>query len=387
MNNVKGCITIKKGRPNYHIVLDYMDSMGKRCRPTINTDIPVKGNNKRRAKEKLEEVLAEYKSTTIDLGKDILFVDFMAQWLETRRETKAIAPTTYDGYKLVFDSHIKPYFEPLRLKVKDITPSHLEKYVSVKTKTLSTNTVLKHLHNISPCLDKAVRQNIIAFNPVQRIDKPMKEKYTGATCLTQQQIEQLLNAVKGDVFESIIVFGLFYGLRRSELAGLKWSAIDMEKNQFTIKHIVTRVNKVLHKVDRTKTKSSYGDMPIPSFIKPYLENIMQSQAYYRQLQPNDFIDEGYVFTGIDGKVLNPNYISKRFTQLLKQNGLPHVRFHDLRHSSAGYLHSLGLDMKYIQTWLRHGDIGTTMNLYVKLGMDAKNHVADILDQKFQNLWL
>jgi len=384
MYNVKGCITIKKGRPNYYIVLDYKDDTGKRCRPTKDTGISVKGNNKRLAQTKLKEVLAEYNSNQIDLSKDVLFVDFMAQWLETRRETKAIAPTTYDGYKLIFDSHIKPYFEPLRLKVKDLTPAHMEKYVSVKTKKLSTNTVLKHLHNISPCLDKAVRQNLIAFNPVQRIDKPMKEKYTGATCLTPIQIEQLLHAVKGDVFESIILFGLFYGLRRSELAGLKWTAIDMENNKFTIKHIVTRVNKVLHKVDRTKNKSSYGDMPIPKFIKPYLENIMQSQAHNKRLQPNDYVDEGYVFTGIDGRVLNPNYISKRFTQLLKQNGLPHVRFHDLRHSSAGYLHSLGFDMKYIQTWLRHGDIGTTMNIYVNLGMEAKNTIADALDQKFQS---
>ena len=102
MTNVKGCVTVKKDRPNYYLVLDYKDDTGKRHRPTIKTDIPVRGNNKRLANAKLNEVLAEYNSNQIDLSKNVLFVDFMAQWLETRRDTKAIAPTTYDGYKYVF---------------------------------------------------------------------------------------------------------------------------------------------------------------------------------------------------------------------------------------------------------------------------------------------
>jgi len=63
--------------------------------------------------------------------------------------------------------------------------------------------------------------------------------------------------------------------------------------------------------------------------------------------------------------------------------MPHIRFHDLRHSSAGYLKYLGFDLKDIQTWLRHGDIGTTMNIYVNLDMEAKRAIANNLNQRFQ----
>jgi integrase len=328
-------------------------------------------------------VLAEYEPPSVDLSKDVLFTDFMEEWLETLMNSKSIYPTTYDGYKLIMNSHIIPYFKPLKIKVRDLTPAHIQKYVNDKMKTLSPNTVIKHLHNISKCLNSAVRQNIILFNPSQRIEKPQKIKYTGAKYFNETQIERLLAAVKGDILETIILFAIFYGLRRSEILGLKWDAIDMENDVLTIKHTVIRVNKTMHKNDLAKTKSSYGDMPVPSVIKQNLRNIMQKQAEDK-LKQNDYKDEGYVFTHDNGKIIHPNYVTKRFAKLLEKNGFPHIRFHDLRHSSAVYLKYLGFDMKDIQTWLRHGDIGTTMNIYVNLDMEAKRHIAGTLDGKFKN---
>jgi len=378
-----GSIQIKKGNSNYYAVLNIYDGNGKRKQKWINTQVPVKGNNKRKADAKLKELLQEYGDGHVDYSKDIYFADFMEQWLETRIGTGAIAPTTFDGYMLIFDTHIAPYFRALKLKVKDLTPAHLEKYVNVKMQKLSPNTVIKHLHNISKCLDSAVRQNYIGFNPAKRIDWPQKIRYTGAKSLTPPQIEQLLAAVKGDILETLILFGIFYGLRRSEILGLKWGAVDMDNNMFTIQHTVTRINKVIHKSDRTKNNSSYGNMPIPIIIKRSLESVQQIQEQDRLLQPNDYQSEGYIFINKNGKLLLPGYVSKRFTQLLERNGLPHIRFHDLRHSAAGYMKYLGFDMKDIQTWLRHGDIGTTMNIYVNLNMEAKTAIADNLNHHFQ----
>ena len=83
-------------------------------------------------------------------------------------------------------------------------------------KTLSPNTVIKHLRNISKCLDSAVCQNIITFNPVKRIEMPKKVKYTGAKFYNKNQIERLLDCVKDDPLEIVIWLTIFYGLRRSE---------------------------------------------------------------------------------------------------------------------------------------------------------------------------
>jgi integrase len=100
------------------------------------------------------------------------------------------------------------------------------------------------------------------------------------------------------------------------------------------------------------------------------------------LQPNDYVDSGYVCTAFDGNLLRPDFVSQHFSLLLSKNDLPHIRFHDLRHSAACYLKYLGFDLKDIQTWLRHGDIQTTMNLYVNLDMEAKTQIADRLNEKF-----
>jgi hypothetical protein len=117
-----GILQIKKDRPNYFIVLDYVDDTCTRKRKWVTTDIPVAGNNKRKANERLKEVLAEYEQQKVDLSKDALFVDFMQNWLETLKHS--IAPTTYDAYNLTLKSHILPYFEPKKFKIKDITPAH-----------------------------------------------------------------------------------------------------------------------------------------------------------------------------------------------------------------------------------------------------------------------
>ena len=296
-------------------------------------------------------MLAEYKLKKIDLSKDILFTEFMKNWLETLKYS--IAPTTYDGYSMILKTHILPYFEPKKLKVRNVTPAHIQQYVGVKIKMLSPNSVIKHLMNISKCLDSAVKQNIIAFNPSKRIEKPKKVRYTGAKHYNEKQIEKLLEYSKGDPLEMVILLTVFYGLRRSEVLGLKWDAIDMENNILTIKHTVVQMYKAVYKTDSTKNDSSYAVIPLPNIIKTKLEWWKSQQAQHKLLQPNDYNNnEGYVCTQIDGSLIKPHYVSEHFKRLLKNNKMPPIRFHDLRHSSAVYLKYLGFDLKDIQTWLR-----------------------------------
>jgi len=96
---------------------------------------------------------------------------------------------------------------------------------------------------------------------------------------------------------------------------------------------------------------------------------------------NDYIDEGYVCTQIDGGLLKPHYVSAHFKLLLAKHKMPPIRFHDLRHSSACYLKYLGFDLKDIQIWLRHKDIQTTMNIYMNIDMEAKTEIANKLNNK------
>lgn len=375
-------LQIKKERSNYYVLIRYQDNMtGKERQKWITTDIPVKGNNKREANARLKEILSDFEGQNVDLSKDVLFTVFIREWLENLKS--AIEAVTYDTYRLIIHNQIIPYYEPKKLKIKDITPLHIQQYVTFKLKTVSPNTVTKHLWNLSKCFDSAVKQKIIAFNPVKMIDKPKRIKYTGAKYYNEQQIDELLDISKGDIIKGIILLAVFYGLRRSEILGLKWGAVDTGHGTITIQHTIVRIDKMLHKKDSTKNKSSYRVLPMPKIIRNMLYALKITQEQNKLLQPNDYINEGYIFTHVDGRLISPNYVTKHFKKLIEKHGLPIIRFHDLRHSTASYLLSLGFSLKDIQAWLGHGDIGTTANLYIHLGMEAKNNIADKLNDKFQ----
>jgi len=371
----------KQGRPNYYVLLRYRDeSTGKRCQKWILTDILVKGDNKRKAEQRRKEILAEYDEQKVDLSKDILFTVFLKEWSENLKPS--IKLTTYDTYSLILNNQIIPFFEPKQLKVRDLMPIHIQQYINFKLKTASPNTVRKHLWNISKCLDSAVKQKLIATSPMSCIDMPKQIKYTGAKYYTEKQIDKLLSVSKGDVLEGIILFAVFYGLRRSEVCGLKWSAINFDTGTFDISHTCVQMGVKTYAEDSTKNDASNSSLPMPDIIIQMLKKLKARQSKNKLLQQNDYDDKDYVFVRDNGQLIPPNYVTKHFKKVLARNGLPIIKFHELRHSSASYLLYLGFNFKEIQMWLRHGNLATTMNIYAHLDMNAKKNIANTLNERF-----
>ena len=93
-------------------------------------------------------------------------------------------------------------------------------------------------------------------------------------------------------------------------------------------------------------------------------------------------DNSYVFKWSDGHPYSPDYVSKRFSTLLKKHNLPHIRFHELRHSCASMLLAMGWNLKDVQEWLGHSDIKMTANIYSHLDVGRKTNIADSLAEKF-----
>lgn len=383
MLSITATLRTKKDRPHYYVCIRYKhENTGKNSAKWITTNILVKGNNKRKAQAELERIFTAYKRTHLYSNK-IEFTKFISKWLENKKPT--ISPVTYDSYRIIVNNQIVPFFEPLNLDVDKVNPIHIQNYINKKLEQMSPNTVRKHLFNLSSCFDTAIKQNLISVNPVKQIDMPKKIKYTGAKYYNEKQIEKLLEASKGDVLESIILFALFYGLRRSEIIGLKWSNIDFVNKVFSIKHTVVQASKNIHKNDFTKNTSSLRNMPMSDLIIFHLNCIKERQRQNKLMQLNDYVESDYVFTTITGKLIQPNYVTKHFKALLIKNNLEIIRFHDLRHSSASYLLYLGYNLKEIQAWLGHSDIGTTMNIYAHLDVSIKQNIVDNLNNKFQYL--
>lgn len=180
---------------------------------------------------------------------------------------------------------------------------------------------------------------------------------------------------KGTKLELAVMFGLFYGLRRSEIVGLKWQNFDLHNATFTIAHTVTsyRLNgkTIRHAKNKTKNQSSMRSLPlIPVFVEMLTalkEQQKEDRLAFAEYYSREYQD--YVYINEIGELINPNYISSEFPKLLQRHGLRHIRFHDTRHSCASLLLKNGVSMKEIQAWLGHSDYGTTANLYAHLDVD------------------
>ena len=267
----------------------------------------------------------------------ILFTDFILEWLEMMKNSVEL--TTYSSYANSIKGSIVPYFKDKMLTLQDLEkhPKHIQDYYQFELgKGLTANTVIHRHANIRKCLQYAFQIGLIKSNPADRVERPRKDKYL-ATIYNQQELEILFKTVKGDPIELGVILAAFYGLRRSEVVGLKWDAIDFEKKTISIKHTVTQVNvdgkNITVQKDRTKTKSSYRTLPLVPPFEELLRRLKQEQLVNQKVCGAAYCKKylDYIYVNAMGELVKPNFITQHFEIVLKNHGLKKIRFHDLRH--------------------------------------------------------
>jgi integrase len=396
MESVAGHLRERNGI--FYVVLSYIDLDGKRKTPLKSTGLPVKGNKKRAEKmliEAREEKEAELKylrnaQKNGYRDENVEFTAFLAQWLKMMR--KSVEATTYAGYDLAVSKKIIPYFDKNypRLMLKDVSAKHIQDYYTYEMEKngVSANTVIHRHANIRKALQYAYQIDLIPTNPADKVQRPRKDRFEGNP-YNSEELEQLFEAVKGTVFELPVVLAAFYGLRRSEICGLKWSAIDFDRKIFTIRHVVTQTTidgktQMIAK-DRPKTKKSLRSLPIVPPFEELLYSLQDKQKTNRRLCGDcyckDYLD--YIYVNDIGELVKPDFLTQSFPLFLKNHGMRHIRFHDLRHSCASLLYANGVALKDIQEWLGHSDISTTGNIYTHLDYSSKIDSANAIMGFFQ----
>ena len=374
---VAGHVREKKGY--FYAVLNYTDAFGNRKTKWIKTGLPVKGN-----KKKAEAFLQEQRRLFVQdvpSSNDMLFADFMEQWLEIVKTS--IAVPTYASYCNMVKKVISPYFREKGITLKGLTAKDIQDFYLKQLERVSAASVIHYHSNIHKALKYAVKLDLIPGNPADKVERPRKEKFV-ASFYDADEINKLFEIAKGTKLEIPILFGAFYGLRRSEAIGLKWDAIDFEADTITIKHTVTSVNldgkHILVPQDTTKTKSSRRTLPLVPFVKERLLRLQEEQKENRRLCGRCYNREfeGYICVNEIGDLIKPEYVSSRFGEFLEENGMRKIRFHDLRHSCASLMLSSGVPMKQIQEWLGHSDFSTTANIYAHLEYSSKISSADAM---------
>ena len=315
------------------------------------------------------------------MNGDILFADYMEKWLDIIKSSVAVP--TYASYSTTVKKIVAPYFREKEVTLKNLTAKDIQEFYLRELERVSASSVIHYHANIHKALKYAVKIDLIDVNPADKVERPKKDRYVGSF-YDADEVNALFNAAKGSKLELPILFGAFYGLRRSEAIGLKWDAIDFDQNTITIRHTVTSCDldgkRILVASDTTKTKSSMRTLPLVPFMRERLLALKEEQEDNRRLCGRSYIKDyiGYVCVNEIGDLIKPHYVTESFPKLLKANGLRHIRYHDLRHSCASLLLANGVPMKQIPEWLGHSDFSTTANIYAHLDYSSKLTSADAM---------
>lgn len=380
MKLVAGQLTLKNGR--YYAVLNYRNSGGQQKTKWISMGLPEKGN-KRKAEVELAKLRVEFEvpEEVGDLSSDMLFADYLLEWLEIAKGRLAIA--TYSSYLGLIKSVIEPYFRKKKLTLRELEARHLQMFYSEQLKKVKPNTVIHYHAVIHSALKYAVKTDMLMQNVAEKVDRQKKNDYQ-PVFLDTDELQHLFEVVKDTKIELPVLVAAFYGLRRGEVCGLKWDAIDFERGTITIRHTVTSLQvdgkTKMYAQDSAKTKSSMRTLPLVGSFAEYFKEVKAAQEVNKKVCGNcyNYEYDGYVFVDELGDLMNPNYLTSQFPEFIQNHGCKRMRFHDLRHSCASLLLANGVPLKQIQEWLGHSDFSTTANIYAHLDYSSKLSLASAM---------
>lgn len=374
-----GHLQIKNDK--YYAVINTYKN-GKRSQKWISTGYTTKGN-KTKAEKFLRYVLTNYEDNESTNTCNFTFSEYVKIWLN--KIIISVDSSTYEGYEKLAYTHIIPYFENTKTNLQDIGVEELQKYIDEKSKNgrldnkggLSAKSLRLHRNILNQTLKDALKNGYIKTNPCSLVKFPQitRREPNFYNC---NEVDELLSCITDDiVFFTLVKIASTYGLRRSEVLGLKWNVIDFDNSVFKIAHTVVNINTTVRK-DKTKNESSYRIFPLIDSIKELLINLKRLQIKNRKDFGNSYIESDYIFVWPNGKPYSTSYVSQHFQRILRWNNLPLIRFHDLRHSCASILLNKGFTLKDVQEWLGHSDITLTANIYGHLDIERKINIANSL---------
>ena len=381
MKLVAGHLTLKNGR--YYAVLNYRNAGRQRKTKWISLGLPEKGN-KRKAEAELARLRAEFEppKEVGDLSSDMLFADYLLEWLEIAKGRLAVA--TYSSYAAMIKRPVGPYFRQRNLTLRELEARHLQMFYSEMLRKVKPNTVIHYHAIIHSALKYAVKTDMLVQNVADKVDRPKKNSFQ-PVFLSAEGMQKMFEALRGTKLELPVLVAAFYGFRRGEVLGLKWDAIDFERGTISVIRTVTTITvdgkQTEIEQQSAKTKSSLRTLPLIGSFREYFLQVKEAQELNKQICGNCYNHEydGFVFVDELGERMRANYLTSAFQKFLESHGLRRMRFHDLRHSCASLLLANGVPLKHIQEWLGHSDFTTTANIYDHLDYKSKITSAQAME--------
>ncbi len=296
---------------------------------------------------------------------------YLTRWLEDSVKPKQ-RPGTYVRYETLVRLRLIPALGKIALD--KLSPQHVQTMLAGMTPSAAryARTVLR------AALGRAMKWGMVVRNAAALAEPPRVERKE-ARFLDAEQAKALLAAAGGHKDEALFVTALMCGLRRGELLGLRWQDVDLDGGRLQVRHALHRVRvdggSTLALEDVKTEKSKRTISPLPA-------QVVTALRAHRVRSGRLLFPTAYVFTTINGGPIDATTLAYHFRRLLTKAGLPHFRFHDLRHSCASFLLAAGVSIKVIQEQLGHSQIATTMNTYAHVMPNLRQEAADAMDAMF-----
>lgn len=348
---MEGSVTKRKdGR--WQGVVDVPTLMNKRVRKYVYA------STRQECRRKLNKLIDEIETNGVLNPSKVTFREFAQTWLDTYCVN--LSPTTVDGYKKSIYTYANKYIGDAVMS--KILPIHIQEMINDFSKTHSEKTCRNLLGDIGGVFKYAILNKCLKTNPCEGVKIPHDVNRYQYYIYNEDEYNKLLDVVTGTKEEIPILLAGLCGLRVSEIMGLTWNDINFDTNVIYIRKAYVHVKgEVIEK--NTKTRTSYREVVAPSYV-------IERLALYKNV--------GFVYPKDDGSAENGGNYSKRFSRILKNAGLPHTRFHDLRHFNATMMLKKGVPDKEAAERLGHSDINMTKK-YQHVLSNMKSKSADILD--------
>ena len=350
-----------------------LDANGKPRRKSVT------GQTRAAVSKKLTAMQADHeRGLPIDVKRQTLG-QFLDRWL-TDSVQGSVRPRTYSSYTTTVRLHITPALG--RIELGKLNAQHVAALLKAKAaEGLSPRTVRYIRTVLRIALNVAVRWDLVPRNVIAAVATPKVERHE-VMAWTPEQARRFLAAVRGDRLEALYAVALAVGMRQGEALALHWSDVDLDAGTVRVRYSLQRINGKLTLV-QPKTETSRRTIDLPLQAMAALRAHWDRQMDERRLAGTTWKEHGLVFTTQRGTPLDKGNVHNRFKALLARAGLPHMRFHDLRHCCASLLLAQNVHPKVVQEILGHSQIAMTLDLYShvlpSVRKDAATLMSDLLE--------
>ena len=321
------------------------------------------------SKAEAERFLADYQQKRYNLkpfvSSDMPLQEWLEQWLEDYKHS-GVKQSTIDTADNIIRNHLIPNFG--KAKLNQLTAFQIKKMYNSYSNTLSAKSI-KNIHWIlSMSLAEAVRYSLLIENPCARVKLPRCNKFE-AKPLTPSERQLLVKEVRQfrDVYDFIVYFVLFTGLRQGEALGLTWDRVNLLTGEITIDRQLTRTTHYKNsklELKPTKTNNSRTFLLATSLVDILNKRKLQQIEYADMFGNNQVIEKNLIFTLPNGNHISASSLHKHFKRIVTKIGRPDLRFHDLRHTYATMAAEKGLPPSTLAKILGHSTSAVTMQYYI-----------------------